>query len=141
MNSGDKNSGERKGTRPPAKEVIRTPAELIKENYGIKEIMYLLNPVQHRKYAKSRETKASSNGKQHTLEAEIRDEFREVKDPQILLMLGEINIADQLTVGYPVTRKSGKKIKGRIKDRISEGEMFYYLHLSPFARSSVSEMY
>ena len=45
MNSGDKNSGERKGTRLPAKEVIRTPAELIKENYGIKEIMYLLNPV------------------------------------------------------------------------------------------------
>eukprot|EP01022_Parablepharisma_sp_SALTPOND_P020432 TRINITY_DN3728_c0_g1_i1.p1 TRINITY_DN3728_c0_g1~~TRINITY_DN3728_c0_g1_i1.p1 ORF type:complete len:478 (+),score=72.15 TRINITY_DN3728_c0_g1_i1:1028-2461(+) len=50
--------------------------------------------------------------------------------------LEQIDFEDRLTIEYPVERKDKKAKKG-----IERANLFYYLHLSPFARLSVSEMY
>ena len=63
----------------------------------------------------------------------LREEFASIEDQTFMTELNKIDFSEQLAVGYPVTKnKSDKKL-------LSQSELFYYIHLAPFARKSITE--
>ncbi len=67
----------------------------------------------------------------------IRQEFRSQKNPAFKKLARCIDFADHLTVGSPVT----KAPPNCLRNTPARSDMFYYMHLSSFARRSLMETY
>lgn len=70
------------------------------------------------------------------LNERIRDDFAEMNDPDVASSMQGVDFADQLAVGFPAYRKEEKKRQLLVR----QSHMFYFWHLAPFARKSISEV-
>ncbi len=64
----------------------------------------------------------------------LREGLKEQEDQE---MLNGVSYEDRIEVGFPAFRKDAK-LTSSVTER---SEMFYYYHLSPFARKAVTQTY
>ena len=71
-----------------------------------------------------------------TIIAMLREDFAELEDSQCSKALDQVDLEDKLIIGSPAIKKEKKR-----KGKTTEDNLFFYIHLSPFARLSISEVY
>ena len=67
----------------------------------------------------------------------LKMEFQDIQDPVYLQTMGELDFSDKLAVAYPAVKKGSLQSKPLLE----RANIFYYLHLSPFARRSMGQTY
>ncbi len=110
--------------------------ELIQEECGMEHIQYRHVPDHaiDRGFSPKKEmgrARITGIAKGRPLWEQLKEEFGEGEDPQLVETLNSVELEDQLVAGLPAISENSRIGK------VDRPDLFYYLHLSPFARKAI----